>query len=392
MTSARQRPAPFTRPEFEARMERARALMTEAKLDALLITSEFNFNYLTGLVTPFWLSLTRPWFFILPRVGDPVAIVSEHGAVVMRATSAIDRIETWPSPQPGDEGVSLVSSTLANVKREFGWIGAELGPECRLGLPFNDFLAIRDRIQPLTFVDCSKLMARLRSVKSPGEVARIKLAGDIVCDSLDVLASLYEPGDSERSIARKLSLHLMQNGADAVPYLISTSGPGGYTSTILPSTDRPMQKGDVLLLHVCGQIDGYFTDVPRIFGIGEPDKATKHAYDLVWRSTEAGLQAMKPEVRTRDVWHAQYKVLSGEGPAARGERMGHGIGFQITEAPSITRNDDTELTPGLVVSVEPNLTYGNGCDITVEEILVMTETGKEALNRRTPREITVIEA
>lgn len=392
MTSARKRPEAFTRSEFEARMEKARALMTNAKLDALLVTSEFNFNYFTGLVTPFWLSWTRPWFFILPREGEPIAIVSEHGAVVMRATSAIDQIETWPSPQPGDEGVSLVSATLSNIKRKFGWIGAELGPESRLGLPVADFLAIRDRIAPLTFVDGTRLISQLRGVKSQGEVERIRLASDIVCDSLDVLPSLYAPGDSERSLAGKLHLHLMQGGADAVPYLISTSGPGGYTSTILPSTDRPMERGDVLLLHVCAQIEGYFTDVPRIFGIGEPAKEAKRAYSLVWRATQAGLDAMRPGVRNRDVWHAQFKVLSGEGPAARGERMGHGIGFQITEAPSVTRNDDTLLTPGLVVSVEPNLTYGNGCDITLEEILVMTEIGKDQLTLRTPREIPVIPA
>ncbi len=390
MKQARNRPEKFARSEFEARMERARALMSASELDALLVTSEFNFNYLTGLVTQFWLSPTRPWFFILPREGEPIAIVSEHGAICMRATSAIDRIETWPSPRPGDEGISTVSAALSNIKTRFGRIGAEMGAESRLGLPVSDFLAIRDRIAPLSFVDSTSLLARLRSVKSPGEVARIRLACEIVCDAFDDFPDLYVPGDSEVSLNRKFHLHLMQAGVDSVPYQIATSGPGGYTSTILPSTDKPLRKGDILLIHTCAQIDGYFCDVPRIFSLGEPSAEAKRTYDLVWRSTQAGLDAMRPGVRTRDVWHAEFDVLRGAGPAARGERMGHGIGFQITEAPSVTRVDDTVLTPGLVVSVEPNLTYGNGCDITHEEILVVTETGIDQLTRRTPREITVI--
>jgi len=390
MKPDRKRPPNFTRGEFEARMERARSLMQAAELDALLVTSEYNFSYLTGLVTQFWMSWTRPWFFILPREDAPVAIVSEHGAICMRATSAIDRIETWPSPRPGDEGISTVSAVLAGLKRRFGRIGAEMGPDSRLGLPVDDFLAIRERIAPLKFVDATPLLARLRSVKSPGEVARIRLACEIVCDAFDDFPGLYEPGDSETSLNRKFHLHLMQAGVDSVPYQIATSGPGGYTSTILPSTDKPLRRGDILLMHTCAKIDGYYCDVPRIFALGEPSAEARRAYDLIWRSTQAGLDVMGPGVKTSDVWQAEFEVLKSAGPAARGERMGHGIGFQITEAPSVTRVDQTVLVPGHVVSVEPNLTYGAGCDITHEEILVITEDGVDQLTRRTPREITVI--
>ncbi len=392
MPASRLRPVPFQRSEFLSRMERARRHMERERLDALLVTSEFNFNYLTGLVTQFWQSLTRPWFFVLPREGEPVAVVSEHGAVVMRATAAVDRIETWPSPQPWDEGISTVSAVIKGIKREFGRIGVEMGPESRLGFPAADFLKLRDGIAPFEFADGAAMINKMRGVKSQGEVDRIKLAGDIVCDAFRDIAEISRPGITERELNHRFHTHLLSLGADAVPYLIVTSGAGGYTSTILPSTERALGAGDVLLMHVCAQIEGYFTDVPRIFAIGEPSKETERAYDFVWRSTQAGLDAMRPGVLTRDVWQAEFDVLRGAGPAARGERMGHGVGFQITESPSVTRQDETVLEPGLVVSVEPNLTYGNGFDITHEEILVMTETDKIQLTERTPRHIPVLPA
>src|SRR4029077_8105320 len=155
--------------EFGSRVEKARALMAEAKIDALLVTSEYNFRYLTGFVSQFWLSPTRPWYFILPLDGEPVAIISEVGVVCFKETSWVTRMETWPSPQPDDEGVSLVAGALSRLRARHGRIGAELGPESRLGIPAADFLAIRDRISPLTFVDGTGLINRLRTVKSPAE-------------------------------------------------------------------------------------------------------------------------------------------------------------------------------------------------------------------------------
>src|SRR5271166_1858220 len=72
--------APFGEAEFAARVERARALMTETELDGILVTSEPNLEYLSGFVTQFaWASPTRPWYFVLPREGDAVAIIPEIG-------------------------------------------------------------------------------------------------------------------------------------------------------------------------------------------------------------------------------------------------------------------------------------------------------------------------
>src|SRR5215213_2786614 len=126
---------PFSREEFAARAERARELMSELRLDAMLVSSEANYRYLTGFISQFWLSPTRPWFFILPRKGDPLAIVPEMAVNSFRATSWVERIETWPSPRPADEGVSLVAAALTHVHCRFSRIGAEIGPEQRLGFP-----------------------------------------------------------------------------------------------------------------------------------------------------------------------------------------------------------------------------------------------------------------
>src|SRR5215469_16567055 len=127
--------AGFTRAEFEERIERARQLMTRHRLDAVMVTSEPNLEYLSGFVTQFaWASPTRPWYFLVPRESEATAINPEIGTSNWEETSWCRQIKSWPSPTPQNEGLDLLAGAIAKVKRHFGFIGVELGPETRLGM------------------------------------------------------------------------------------------------------------------------------------------------------------------------------------------------------------------------------------------------------------------
>lgn len=384
-------PQPFSRAEFGQRVERARQAMTEERLDALLVTSESNYRYLTGFVSQFWLSPTRPWYFILPREGEPVAIIPEVGVVNMRATSWVERLETWPSPRPQDEGVSLVSAELARIKPHFGRIGAEMGPESRLGIPVLDFLAIRDRAPGLEFVDGSQLISRLRTVKSPEEVDRIRLACRAAGEAFDLLPKRYGAGDTEASLCRKVHVDIIAAGADKAPYLIGVAGPHGYRSSIMGPTERRIERGDMLIIDAGVTFDGYYCDFDRNWTFGPADDATLRAYEVVWKANAAGIRAVRPGATPADVWRAQYAVLEGHGQANLGARMGHGIGLHLTEAPSIRPDEHVKLVPGMVLAVEPGLLYGDGAMMIHEENVVVTEDGCEVLTQRAPAELPIVE-
>ena len=91
----------FNRAEFEHRIERARKAMTEHKLDGVMVTSEANLEYLSGFMTQFaWNSPSRPWYFVVPREGDAVAVIPETGDVNWLTSSWCKNIRTWPSPRP----------------------------------------------------------------------------------------------------------------------------------------------------------------------------------------------------------------------------------------------------------------------------------------------------
>ena len=167
----------FEPAEYAARWERARTGMAALGLDALFITSEANYRYLSGHVTPFWVSKTRPLFFLLPLHGDPVVFVTASQVPAVRATSPVADVRAWEGFVA--PGLDLVVQALGELGLARGRIGAELGEEQRLGLPYADFLALQQRLPGAAFVDAAPLLWELRRLKSPAEIAYLRRSAQI---------------------------------------------------------------------------------------------------------------------------------------------------------------------------------------------------------------------
>jgi Xaa-Pro aminopeptidase len=385
---------PFGRAEFEARAERARQLMTRERLDAMLITSEANFEYLSGFTTQFaWNTPTRPWYFLLPREGKPVGIIPEIGITNWQATSWVEDVLSWPSPRPANEGLDLLKRAVQGLKRSYSRLGAELGPESRIGMPVADLNRLRDMIRPFDIVDCTLVTRELRLIKSPAEIERIRRMCQIAGDSFDNMGALVAPGDSERELVRKFQADLLLRGADKTPYTAIGSGPGGYDSIIQGPLERKLKRGDIFLIDTGARYGGYFCDFDRNFALGKPpgDEA-RRIHELLTKATTAGIRAARVGNTAADVFAAQAKVLEDAGIALGNVgRFGHGLGRVMTEPPSNMPGDDTPLVPGTVLTIEPSAMYGAGKILVHEENLVVTGDRAELLTRRAPREIPVLE-
>ena len=366
--------------------------MTRERLDGLMVTSEPNLEYLSGFVSQFpWNSPSRPWYFVLPRVGEAAAVIPEIGETLWRQSSWAQNIQTWPSPRPENEGLDLSAAVVGGMKRRFGRLGVELGPESRLGMPVADLLRLRRGMRPLEMVDCIGVMRELRLVKSPPEVARIRHICQIACDGFDALPSLIAPRDTEKDVIRKFQADVIMRGADKTPYVMTRSGRNGYTSIIAGPTDRRLGTGDILIIDTGCTYDGYFCDFDRNIAIGEPAEPVKRAQELLFKATSAGIKAARPGNTSEDVFRAQAKVLedAGERPGNVG-RFGHGLGKKMTEPPSNKPGDRTKLVPGVVLTIEPSVMWGRDKILVHEENLVVTEGGCRLLTRRAPREMPVV--
>ena len=193
----------FPMKEFEERLIRAQKIMQNHEFDGILITSPQNIRYFTGYDSQFWESPTRPWFVVVPATGKPIGIVPEIGESEFKKTW-LDEIKSWPSPKPEDEGISLVKSTLENLPKTYGQIGAELGKEMAIRMPVRDLLKLKETVKT-NIVDGSDAIWDMRMVKTNAEIERIKFICSIASDAFNNLPSKLLIGDSERDAVNKLN-------------------------------------------------------------------------------------------------------------------------------------------------------------------------------------------
>jgi len=366
----------FPTQEFEARTDRAQALMAQHGFDALLLTTEPEVRYFTGFLTRFWESPTRPWFVIVPRTGKPVAVIPAIGAPLM-ARGWVDDIRTWRAPDLEDDGVSLLTSTVQELAGRDGQVAMPMGHETHIRMPLADLNRVRNSV---TIISDKGLMRALRMVKSTAEIACIRTSCAIADRAFARVPEIAEAGVGLDDVFRRFQILCLEEGADWVPYLAGGSEPGGYVDVISPAAPTPLAAGDVLMLDTGLVRDGYFCDFDRNFSVGPASLEVSDAHATLIRATQAGFAAAKPGATAADLFHAMDRVCTGGAGGSDAGRLGHGLGMQLTEWPSLIPKDHTVLEPGMVLTLEPGVDLGGGKMMVHEENIVITDGGAEYLS------------
>lgn len=383
-------PRGFSEAEYAVRTDRAQAVMAQQGLSGLLLMTEPEIRYFSGFQTLFWQSPTRPWFLFVPASGKPIAIIPEIGAALMRQTW-INDIRTWSAPNPSDDGISLLTELLTFYARRGDRIGLMKGHETALRMPLGDYERLLLALPGLTIADATPVVRGLRMVKSEAEIEKLTHICAIGSRAFDYVRDFAQRGTPLEEVFRSFRRKALSLGADDVPYLVGGADQCGYHDVISPPSRRPLQSGDILMLDTGAVWDGYFCDFDRNFAIGETDEASRRAYDVLWRATEAGLQAARPGATCRDLFHAMQTVITElDDQGGDVGRLGHGLGMQLTEWPSHAGFDETVIEENMVLTLEPSLSYGNGRIMVHEEDIVIRAHGAELLTKRAEPELPVI--
>ncbi|EAV41974.1 metallopeptidase, family M24 [Roseibium aggregatum IAM 12614] len=373
----------FPEDEFAARTHAAQTAMRVQDFDALFFTTEAEMRYFTGFRTLFWQSPTRSWFLVVPVDGKPIAVIPQIGAHLM-ASTWIDDIRTFSAPHPVDDGINLLADTL----RAFAKIAMPMGRESALRMPLRDFQRLRDLTSGAEYLDGTELVQSLRMVKSDREIALLREICGIGSAAFARAPELFHADQPLSEVFRSFRIELLRQGADDVPYLVGGAGQGGYGDVISPPSTRPLQEGDVLMLDTGATRNGYFCDFDRNFAIGRASEVVRSAHETLVRAVEAAAAIARPGRTCADLFRAMAEVL-GEGEGDVG-RLGHGLGMQLTEAPSLTGFDETLLRENMVLTLEPSLSLGPGRMMVHEENIVIRDGAPEFLTVRAAPDIPVI--
>lgn len=379
----------FPAREYHTRLARLQAEMAGAGLDALLLTTSADVFYVTGFLTRFWESPTRPWFVVVPVAGDPVAVIPAIGADLMGRTW-ITNIRTWDAPDPRDDGVGLLADTLGGLVPERGRIGLPMGRETHLRMPLADYDALCRRLAPRRFVDGTAPVHRVREVKSEAEIEKIRESCAIAGRAFARVSEFARAGRPLDQVFRDFQIALLEEGADWVSYVAGGAGPDGYGDVISPAGPQPLAPGDVLMLDTGAVRAGYFCDFDRNWAIGPASDLARRTHAALWQATDDALQTLRPGMRARDAHRLMTESLTRHGATPGAGRLGHGLGITLTEWPSFTPLDDTELRDGMVLALEPGAVVAEGRIMVHEENIVLRADGAELLSPRTPARLPEI--
>ena len=382
--------ADFPREEFEARYARTRALMAEMSLDALLVTERLNYQYYSGHRSEQCaVDKIRSYMFILPMDGDPTLITMPFEVAQVEQTSFVTDVRTTGSLTGHPE---FVAGVLRDLGLSRARIGCELGREQYLGISYLGFRDVTKGLPQAEFVDAADIILAVRNVKSPREIAYIREAAAISAEAQAMTFKHVRAGMTENEVARILRRNLVAGGAEKISLLCVLSGANDRGIVLLP-TDRVIREGETLGFDVGVSYRGYWSDLARTASVGPPSDELAEFYGWMMQLRHDCNQQLRAGNSPSDVVRVVDGYLSDRGLRTMGVgRVGHGVGIETTEYPSLAAFEDIVFEAGNVFACNPNFSNHLGF-INAEDNWAVTDGDPDLLSAPAAEwEIPVVDA
>ncbi len=351
------------------RVKNVQDKLSKYNIDALLVTNMFNVRYLanftgtTGLVV---ITKDEAYFVTDFRYTEQAAeeakgftIVKNEGPIFEEVAKIVqeDKIENL-----GFEQENITYAVYNQI---------------------NDII-------PCELVPVTGLVEKLREVKTEDEINIIKEAINITEKAYDYILGFVKPGKTEIEVANELDFYMRNEGATSVSFdTIVASGvrsamPHGVAS------DKVIEEGDMVTIDFGCYYKGYVSDMTRTFAVGDPGEQMKEIYEIVYQANKkvnevakAGMTGAELDAIARD-----YIAEKGYGPQF-GHTLGHGIGLEVHEGPSLSFRNEDKLVVNNIVTNEPGIYVPGLGGVRIEDDLVIKEDGAEIL-MTTPKELIIL--
>jgi Xaa-Pro aminopeptidase len=230
----------------------------------------------------------------------------------------------------------------------------------------------------------------LRAVKDADELEAIRAAARLADDALTDVLGRGLVGRSERDVALDLEFTMRRMGAQAASFPpIVAAGEHGALPHATPR-DMPIAAGTLVVVDWGAQLDGYASDCTRTYATGDIDPRDGQVYELVLHAQEAALAAVRPGPTGREVDAVARSIIDAAGHAEHfGHGLGHGVGLDVHEGPRLSKQGETALAAGMVVTVEPGVYVPGAVGVRIEDLVIVTDDGAEVVSSL-PKELQFV--
>jgi Xaa-Pro aminopeptidase len=347
-----------------SRADRVADVLDDRGLDLLLVTDLVNLRYLTGFTGSNGMAV----------VGRDLRRFVTDFRYVDQAAAQVPDFDRELGPQ---DFITALGD---------GWPAGPL----RLGFE-DDHVSVRrhGRLRDvipgrIELVAAGGVVESLRAVKDAGEVERIRAAAELADAVYGTVREQGLAGRTEREVALALENEMRQLGAEEPSFSsIVASAERGALPHAVP-TDATIPRGTLVTLDIGARLDGYCSDCTRTWATGDLPDDLAGAYALVLRAQEAALDAVRPGPEGRHVDAVARRIIEEAGHGEHfGHGLGHGVGLEVHEAPRLARTGDAPLVAGNVVTVEPGVYLPGRGGVRIEDLVVVTEDGRDVLSGTT---------
>ena len=349
--------------------------MAEHHLDAVYVTRPVSIAYLTG----FHAEPHERLMALAMRAGDTTLVVPalERERAVTNAEHA--PVVAW---RDGEDPWALVRGALGRSVR--------LGVE-KEHLSVQAAEALAEVVGARDLVDVAPEIRRLRRTKSPAELDKLARACAITDAVAEEVMGGLRAGQSELELAVSVGAAI---GARDAALSFQPSVQSGANSAMPHNnpSGRKLEAGDLVLFDFGAAFDGYLGDLTRMAVVGEPTRRQREIYDVVLRAHDAAIHAVRPGATTGAVDAAARDVIEAAGFGANFfHRVGHGLGLEVHEDPSLDPGSTTLLEPGMVFTVEPGIYLPGWGGVRIEDDVVVESGGCRVLSSAS-RDLRVVRA
>ena len=347
--------------QYQARLTRVRRQMEEAGLGQLLITDHLSIYYLTGIdVVP----MERFWALLVNAAGGETLFANRLFAL-------------------GDTGLPTVTLTDTDD------VALALAPYIAAGLmgvdknmPARFLLPVMDRCKDTRMVLGSGCVDRVRACKDEAEKALMRRASEINDLCMEKLTAYIHDGATERECADYLERCYAEYGCEGLAFDSIVSFGANAADPHHAPDDTVVQEGDCIVIDIGCKKDHYCSDMTRTYFWKKADPRYAAIHDLVRQANEKAEALVRPGVALCDVDAAARDHIAAAG---YGEyfthRLGHFIGMEDHEQGDVSAVNTAPVQAGMVFSIEPGVYLPGEFGVRVEDLVIVTETGCEVLNR-----------
>ncbi len=351
------------------RLEAVRKIISEAEVDALLVTHPVNRRYLSGF-----------------DGSSGLLLISESQAYLVTDFRYLEQAEKQAEAFTIIRRHDELYPGLSEIISQNGWL--TIGFEAK-ELTYDSYREMEEKLNN-RWVPLTDTVEKLRMVKNDAELAVMSKGAAQLDQAFSYLLTQIKPGMSERQLALELEIYLLRAGAEERSFkFIVASGPRGA----LPhgaASEKIMQAGELVTIDFGAVFAGYATDMTRTVCLGQPDQLQLKIYELVKKAQAAAATAVSPQKNSKEIDSVARDIIEKAGYGEYfGHGLGHGIGLETHEAPTLSQRSETVLEPGMVMTIEPGVYLPGQGGVRIEDMVYVTETGVHSMTT-SRRELIII--